>query len=227
MGKYIFLGANQIVKSTPSIDNYLDLITSQHKTQPKFKAWLTSPLSIVDDGIWITDKIPSIHDIDVAVGVQLDTLGQIVGRSRTLNFQPGDGSSPVLNDDYYRKVLKAKIAFNQWDGTIPGIYDIWNIIFPDISMQLVDNQDMTMTVLISGTLGVLDTELINNGYIVPKPTGVGLKIMGLSITVETPFVGILVSEVDTVTVTVSTKKWTDLTYKTWNDIPNGTTWINL
>lgn len=164
------------------IQSYLDLITSQHKTKPNFNAWLSAPLAKVYDGLSAANSINAAFDIDSAVGSQLDIIGQIVGRSRSLPFQPGDGSSPTLSDTNYQIALKAKIAQNQWDGTIPEIYNIWNNLFSDISINIVDNQNMTMSVLIytNGLIDPVITEMLSLGYIIPKPAGIGLTVIEVS-----------------------------------------------
>lgn len=164
---------------TDEIQSYLDLITSQHKTKPNFNAWLSSALSTVYDGLSVSNSINGTFDIDNAVGSQLDVIGEILGRSRYLPFQPGNGSSPTLSDDNYRIALKAKIIQNGWDGTIPPIYNIWYSLFSDLTMSIVDNQNMTMSVLIDSNeqMDPVITEMIAAGYIVPKPAGVGLIII--------------------------------------------------
>lgn len=186
-----------------AIDNYLNDITSQHRTKPKYIAWLSAPLTILDDNVTMTNGIPSAFDIDNAVGVQLDVLGQIVGRSRVLNFQPSSGASPTLNDDNYRIALKAKIAQNQWDGSIPGIYEIWDSLFTDISLNIVDNQNMTMSALVDGQVDDVISEMVAAGYIVPKPFGVSLTIIEVTNISGNDYVGALVSESDTITLSVA------------------------
>lgn len=204
MSTFVFLSPNQIsdVSASP-VDEYLDLITSQHRKQPKFISWLASALAIVNDGITVTKNITSNFDIDTAVGVQLDVIGEIVGLSRVLRFQPSDGSPPVLDDTSYRIALKAKIAQNQWDGTIPQVYEIWDSLFPDIGLRIVDNQNMTMSALVDGQLDAVTAELIASGYIIPKPVGVGLTIIGTDQIQENAYIGVLVNEMDIVTVSTN------------------------
>jgi hypothetical protein len=61
-----------------------------------------------------------------AVGVQLDTIGRIVGRLRTDE-----------DDDRYRDVLFAQIKINLASGTIPEILAIVEIIVgPGIDLEL-------------------------------------------------------------------------------------------
>lgn len=183
-----------------AIESYKNLITSQHKVQPKFMAWLSSALAIADDGMETATDIPADFDVDSAVGAQLDILGVIVGRGRELNFQPSGGEAPVLDDANFRTALKAKIAQNQWDGTIPQIYDIWVSLFPDLDLKIVDNQNMTMAAIISGQIDPIITEMVASGYIIPKPVGVGLTIIGASEVSENVYFGALVSGMDFVTV---------------------------
>lgn len=207
VGQTVFVNQYLVIElpDTNQVQPYLDLITSEHKTKPNFIAWLTAALGTVNDGLSTTESINATFDIDRAIGNQLDIIGQIVGRSRSLPFQPGDGSSPTLNDKNYRIALKAKIAQNQWDGTIPSIYTIWNNSFSDLTMNIVDNQNMTMSVLIdsSGQIDPVIIEMIAAGYIVPKPAGVGLKIIEVSKVFENQYIAGWVTSNETLTLTDS------------------------
>jgi hypothetical protein len=154
------------------IDKYLDLVTSQHRDKPKFIAWLSAPLEILDDIVNL--DITTAFDLDNAVGAQQDILGTIIGRKRTLDFQPSDGSAPVLEDTTYELALKAKIAQNQWDGTIDGMLAIWSSLFPDIDLYVTDNQDMSIKASIIGMAASVEQDLVNQGYVLPKPQGVSV-----------------------------------------------------
>jgi hypothetical protein len=99
-------------------------------------------------------------------------LGAIAGAGRTVGFQPSDSVSPVLDDATYRIYIKAKIAQNQWDGTITSLYAIWKYLFPVGSIIIADNQNMTATIFLSGSFTSIIQDLITNGYIVPRPEGV-------------------------------------------------------
>lgn len=161
-----------------SIDKYLDNITSQHRDKPKFIEWLSSSLTIIDHVYLMAKNMDNDFDLDNAVGKQLDMLGEIIGRQRTLTFQPLNGHNPVLDDDTYRLVLKAKVAMNNWDGKTESAYEIWNNIFDDIGLQLQDNQDMSLTAYITGYVNQIRQDLIQHGYIVPKPEGVRINYIG-------------------------------------------------
>lgn len=167
------------------IQRYLNLITSEHQGKPKFTAWLTVPLSILDGASTLLDEFNSCFDLDNAIGNQLDIIGDIVGVKRTVNFQPTPyystaimgvavlvRPSPILDDITYRIVIRARILQNMWDGTLPSLYEMWGVLFNDSYLIIKDNQDMSMDIYIIGLSSRLQRDLTTNGYLIPKPMGV-------------------------------------------------------
>ncbi len=151
---------------------YTGLLTSEYAAATNFQAWLTAVLSIANDISTRLANTSQAFDLSYAVGVQLDTLGQIIGVGRTVSFQPSDGVSPILDDPTYRILLQATIANNNWDGTIGSLYPIWNNLFPGGRITIVDNQNMTANIIVTGSLTSIIQDLINNGLIVPRPQAV-------------------------------------------------------
>ena len=180
------------------VTEYTDLISSRHATKPKFVATVTASV----EGLVACQNVVSgfsgkDFSLDDAVGVQLDTIGIWVGVGRSVKtplsgvyfaldtlgvgFDQGvwqgefDPDTGVVNldDDSYRLVLKAKIASNNWDGTMEGTKAILEIMFPPSSGILIfvqDNQDMTMTIGMSGVqLTPIQLALLTGGYINIKP----------------------------------------------------------
>ncbi len=186
-----------------AIDSYVNNITSQHRDKPKFIKWVSKNLNVIDDTYLLLKAMDSNFDIDNAIGKQLDTLGTVIGRNRTLTFQPLNGFNPILDDELYRLTLKAKTAMNNWDGTIPQMYEIWNNIFDDIQLQLEDHQDMSFTAYVSGYVNQIRQNLIQKGYIVPKPQGVRINYVSKSPIAFTPYVGMLVSSFQSETINMS------------------------
>jgi len=158
-----------------TIETDLDVLSSQYRALPKFTEWLTAPLQMLQDAQDLVNDMPDYFDIDLAIGDQLDILGEIIGVKREVTFEPTGGASPILDDDDYRIVLKAKIAKNQWRGTIPELYTMWNNLFPLQPIIIQDNQDMTMDVITFGFTTTMQQDLVNNGYIIPKPETVGIN----------------------------------------------------
>lgn len=178
---------------------YLDLITSEHRDKPKFSATVSALVAPMESLQQFLATLPGVFDLDDAVGAQLDAVGVRVGRSRLVSTQisgvyfswdtdslgweqgywqgPYDPDSGIasLNDDTYRIILRAKIAANQWDGTLSTINDILAPILGDSSALLFieDHQDMTASVCISGEIpSSLVLALISQEYIPVRPAGV-------------------------------------------------------
>ncbi len=154
------------------IGYYLSLFTSQYRNSPKLQAWATKAWQPIDDLTNCLAFVSSNYDLSVAVGYQLDVCGQLIGQSRQVAFQPSGGVSPILDDDTYRLLLYARIAQNKWDGKLNSLYTIWKTLFPSGRLVINDNQNMTCTVILSGTFTSIIEDLIVNGYIVPRPEGV-------------------------------------------------------
>jgi hypothetical protein len=150
---------------------YLNKITSQHKIRPKFMTWLAATLDFFDDLMDVAEALDPAFDLDTAVGAQLDIIGHTVGIRRLLTFEP-EYAPPLLPDDMYRIAIKAKISLNQWDGTTRGIYELWEGIFPEYQLYVRDNQDMTMTLVISDLENLFISEYMATGQLAPKPQGV-------------------------------------------------------
>jgi len=158
------------------ISYYLKLTTSLYRNKPNFISWLTVLLTPFNDLNKVLDTLYSNFDVDNAVGDQLDIIGELIGQTRTLNFQPTDGSSPTLDDATYQTVLKAKMGLNQWKGQAADIESLWATLFPNGAVIMQDNQDMSITVGVAG-ISITQTmrDLIREGYIVPRPQGVKMK----------------------------------------------------
>ena len=157
----------------------------------------TQPISEIGG---VAGSLPLSFDLDTAVGVQLDAVGVRVGISRRLKapiegvyfsfdtenvgydqgiwkwkYDPDDGVVE-LDDEFYRIVIRAKIAANHWDGTNETLPDILNLVFnPELGTyaSVDDLQDMSMIVGLSGKVpSPLLMQLLTKGYINIKPAGV-------------------------------------------------------
>lgn len=181
--------------------DYPALVTSEHK-KPKFLALISAITAPFNAAMEMMASFPGEFDVDFAVGAQLDQVGLWVGIGRWLTLplegvyfsweEPGPGweegiwkgsydpetGLTRLNDDNYRRLIKARIAANHWNGTIPGAYEVWSAAFADAGSKVLiqDNQDMTMTVGIAGSYpDAVFRALLTGGYIPLKPEGVRVK----------------------------------------------------
>jgi hypothetical protein len=185
---------------TAALAPYLALITAEHQNCPNYLAHVAGMIQPDVDNQNVLETIAgSAFDIDQAVGVQLDVIGRWVGVSRNLATPltgvyfaldtagvgldqgylegPYDPTTGVvsLDDASYLILLRAKIAANHWDGTVPGAYEVWNTVFGAEGYQILiqDNQDMTITLLLWGPIPDAVTQaLFSSGMLDLVPAGV-------------------------------------------------------
>ena len=182
-----------------SINDYLDLVTSQHRDKANFTASLTAAIQPFVDAINQLVAMSAKFDLDTATAAQLDVIGAWVGLSRQLKVPisgvyfafdtPGVGfdqgvwfnsEEPAegvinLDDGTYRLMIKAKIAANVWDGSLGDANSLLAAAFPDASVELQDNMNMTQTFIVSGTSpSTLFQQLVQQGYIQLRPAGVNI-----------------------------------------------------
>jgi hypothetical protein len=154
------------------IEYYLDKLTSEYRSSTRMNAWLNANLKLFQDMLTCIRKILPEFDIDTARGVQLDVLGAIVGQKRQVDFQTSAGGNPILDDETYRLLLRARIAMNHWDGKIGSAMNIWGKLFPGGRLLIYDHQDMSATIFYFGAFTPMIKDLIEHGYIIPRPEGV-------------------------------------------------------
>jgi Protein of unknown function (DUF2612). len=185
------------------MSKYTGRITNYHVGKPRyFKHVDLTTRPFIDISTELAG-LTRAFDIDTAIGSQLNILGEWIGLSRVvrqpitgvyfsldtegLGFEQGiwqgaydpDEGYTTLSDDTYRLILKAKIAINSWDGqndSLPGILDMATE-GSGLRMQIVDNQDMTISIRIFPDTDLSDVSLeilavIRQGYLTVKAAGV-------------------------------------------------------
>lgn len=193
---------------------YTDLITSQHRGKPKFEALVDLNASAFSEISETVATIPAKYDLDVAVGVQLDTVGEWVGLSRYIGTNisdvyfslddsalgldagvfkgPFDSASGFsrLDDETYRMALRAKIGANHWDGSVEALQAILAQVFEGYGTSVFtgDHQDMSMSFYMVGdTPPPVITALLTGGYLAVKPAGVSIRGYFKPSVTDTPF----------------------------------------
>ena len=149
-----------------TVADYLAHITPYHRGKPDFAATIDASVTDLAELQAFLHVLFEAFDIETAVGVQLDVVGEWVGRSRVIPipvkppwFTIGDrlrgigagylfqngisfgSTNAILDDETYRQLLFAKIAANQWDGTAEGAKVALEIFFRGIFGSLVVVQD--------------------------------------------------------------------------------------
>jgi hypothetical protein len=190
-----------VVHVAEPIDRYLDLVPDYNSVQPNFMATLRATLQPFVDQQQLLAGMPQQFDLDTAIGTQLDQVGIWIGRSRFIQTPitnvffswdiPGLGweqgtwqgtfdsstGTTRLDDETYRQLLYAKVAANNWDGSPEGIVTILQTLFANqgLGVTVVDNNNMSMSVNVTGTLNsLIFRALVSGGYIPIKPVGVSI-----------------------------------------------------
>jgi hypothetical protein len=136
-------------------EDYVAYITGWHKDKPRFVETVKATVAPFADAFGEVAAIYAKFDLDTALGPQLDVTGELIGLSRnipvplpTAFFTWGDPArgwgtgiwkGPYdteygisrLDDTTYRRLLKAKVKSNTWDGTVPGAQEILDTYFTD------------------------------------------------------------------------------------------------
>jgi hypothetical protein len=184
---------------TETVDYYLDRITPWHAGRPRFRSTVENAVAPLVGLQEFLAHLPQDFDLDDAIGVQLDAVGERVGRSRFIpvpipdyyfsfddearGFDKGiwigpyDSASEAnrLDDNTYRRLLYAKIMANSWDGTVVGAQAVFDRFFtaPETLILVQDNFDMSMTVGLSGKVpSSLFLAIFAGNYLPMKPEGV-------------------------------------------------------
>lgn len=133
-----------------SINDYLALVTSQHADKPNYNSILSGVLQPFVDAQTYLAGLSAAFDVDYAIGVQLDVVGEWVGINRSVPvpisntfFSFGDARRGFglgywadgyaqaygiqsFDDTTYRRLIRAKIMANQGDGSVASAIAILN-----------------------------------------------------------------------------------------------------
>lgn len=132
-------------------------ITSEHAGKPKYSEMVKTVADAMANPGDAMRQVERSFDLDTAVGDQLDIIGLWAGVVRQVDtpiqnayFTWGDTAHPLqtgwsygvwkrqydpstgieyLPDDAFRTIIRARIAGNHWDGSIPGAYQVWDQAF--------------------------------------------------------------------------------------------------
>jgi hypothetical protein len=199
-----------------TLDDYLGLVTSWHSDKPRFMSTLAALVQPLADAQAMLAKLTADFDLDTAIGIQLDMVGQWVGRTRYIlqpvtgvffsfdlpaqrvGFDQGIWLGPysqtdavtALDDETYRTLLKLQAIANHWDGTVPSMAGPLETLFPGVVVQDRGDQPaelMAMDVLIPGPhINSLLLAVLRQDYPV-KPSGVLVNMIETTVDSEPIF----------------------------------------
>ena len=186
------------------VGSYLNLLILQYSDLPKASQTVEALISKYEELYNVMLQFESAFDIDTAEGVQLDTIGKIVGLSRIVPdvvpkvyfgfadtpntdtfskasmFRTFDDTltDTQLNDSDYRFFLKAKITKNVVTAKMIddnlSIQDAIAFMFGNAA-YVSDNQDMTMTLYVDDTYPTRLLTYLVALDLIPRPQAVRIK----------------------------------------------------
>jgi hypothetical protein len=192
----------------PTSDEYLDLVTSFHRPRARFSEVIRQSVSPFVAAGDLLAGLPEKFDLDLAIGAQLDVVGEWIGRDRNIQiplvstwfafdyvgqgFDEGAWKGDydpewgiyALDDDTYRALLRAKIAANNWDGTAAGMAEGLSYLFQTSGTNVfaATRNDVALIVGIAGIVpGLVPLAIVYGGYVPFKPAGVAAEYLVSSI----------------------------------------------
>lgn len=194
------------VGSIPQYDIWRTIV-SQYANSPVMTAMIQNYFDCFDQTKNMDDFFDLIWNVDTAQGYGLDVWGRIVAVNRVLtiaagppyfgwdegqdyqDFAPG-GLGPfysgqkltdnyILTDDGFRVLILAKAFSNICDGSIKSINRLIRMLFAPIKGYVRDNLDMTFSYVFDSKLSPLQSAILTNSGVFPKPVGVSYTVVEL------------------------------------------------
>lgn len=202
-----------------SVADYVALIPPLNANKPKFIATISATVAPFADLQTFFAQLPAAFDLDEAVGAQLDVDGEWIGRSRVIPvpienawFSWGENGRgwgqaywkgpsisgdllESLDDETYRRLLRAKVIANSGDGSIDSaqaalseFFTAPTLIFamdravaiepiPGTTQPAQQTVGMHWEIGVSGEIPtVVELEILGQSLIPIKPAGVFLDV---------------------------------------------------
>lgn len=174
-------------------------IYAQYADKSKAVEWFNIVPDIGDELSTAFESVRNSYDIDTNSGEQLNVIGRIVGIDRSFEssvfykadtrFGAGNKASRFggvgarfnnngstissdVSDSIFKVLIKAKIAKNNSDSTLDGIVHALTYITNSAPIQVIDDEDMSFSVVFGTVLNDIERFVFDTFDIVPKPQGV-------------------------------------------------------
>lgn len=109
----------------------------------------------------------------------LSMWGQLLGVGRP-SYINAEGAEVPFNDDQYRLLLQARIYLLTFNGSAKALNEFFKGFFPGLTVQIIDNYNMTVTIRIVGAMPAQYKILFRSPYMetfLPRPAGVKYNII--------------------------------------------------
>jgi hypothetical protein len=157
--------AGELIEQFTDHEGRVSRFIEQFKNKPDLESLLRTYLAQLQDVEDALFEIILERVLDNAVGVQLDTLGEIVGQSRG-----------ALTDPRYRIAIKARIAINLSHSTSPDVIRVLLLLLEEFgeAFRLRDEPPAQLRVEVIDSLQSVDPDLAHALLELADPAGVRL-----------------------------------------------------
>jgi len=176
----------------------LATVLSQYANSPAILALIDAFAQWLDPAARFDQFFDQFFNLRTAQGHGLDVWGRILGVNRVLGvpagvylgFESDPGAKPfgfgilyrggratnnvALTDEAYRTLLFAKAALNITNASIGAINAILINLFGDGYVR--DNLDMSMTYVFTRALTPVETAIVYQSGVLPRPCGVSATV---------------------------------------------------
>lgn len=146
-----------------------DRVYWQYRDKPKLQQIIKTYLDIFDTLKQAANQIRSLHDIDKNTGKQLDDIGSILNVKRP--FITIDGVTELLEDTYYKILLKAKAAKGASNTTLDNYVELLEYI-TNSKVHVADYKNMSFRIVFEKNMTDKDKVFFDNFDVIPAPLGV-------------------------------------------------------
>lgn len=152
------------------------VILWQYQDAPILKTLILNQENFLNTAIG--DYVASLNgdflNITTASTDGLAMWGQLLQVPRPV-YTDEEGNTVSFSDDQYRLLLRARIYLLTFDGSAKALNSFFQILFPELSVVITDNYDMTVTINILNDPVPEIATLFKKPYIdyfLPRPAGV-------------------------------------------------------
>lgn len=148
----------------------------QYQDAPIFKQFVLGQQEFLNESVGgFADYLQNdILNIQTATSDGLAIWGRLLGVGRP-TYTDTDGNIQTFTDEQYRLLLRARISLLTFDGSARALNQFFKLLFPDITVQVIDNYNMTATINFIGELTDEQKVLFQYPFIntfLPRPSGV-------------------------------------------------------
>jgi hypothetical protein len=144
-------------------EKWLELFSPAVREKSRFMALAGAVLGQAAEMMTlIREGFPEAYALDTAAGMQLDALGVLMNAPRP---------KPLMPDEAYRMLLRARMAAHRWDGTNESLANVLEEALPGRNARMIDQLDGSVSCRMDGE--VPDGLTLRDLF--PVPAGIRIR----------------------------------------------------